>query len=392
MFAAKKQHVSIVAVLALLLPLGVAQDADEGGLVRVDVLEDETAPGDEAVATRFDREQVITLLTDQDLDRREGSFDALVRSARFDRGVYRLLSEISESRVDLELAWTARLALREVARGPMPFGAFGTADPGWRSLLQQEGMGDLDQLWGPGLENLRVWGLQDVFPGIFGGPPQGAGEIRNVEIQQDEQGVTLRIHETVDGETQPVREYRGESIEAILDANPELHEEMEFQGEILPGGIRFRLSWPPSGRSDRNLQELLEQLRRRGDPGEAFRKFLDPRRPGLKEYVTPLRPSEAVRTDVLGVRVAAVSPERAEDLGLEKGQGLYVASAYPGTIAHILGIGPGDVLLEVNGRPVAAADDVSAALAERTEGAPVTVVWIDAVGEKHTRSWRPAGK
>ncbi len=385
MFAAKIQHVSVVAILALLLPLGVTQEPDEGGLRRVDVLEDESAP-ENAVPTRFDREQLIMLLTERDLDQRERNFDTLVRSARMDHRVYRVLAEISESRVDLELAWTARLALREVERSPLSYGAFG---PGWSSLFPQ---GDLDRLVGPGLEDLRVWGLNDFFPRGRGVQAPGEGHIRNVEIQQDEQGLLLRIHETIDGEAQPVREYRGESIEAILDANPELHEEMEFQGEMLPGGIRFRLSWPQGGQGERNLQELLERLRHRGDPSEAFREFLGPQREELKDYVTPLRPIQAVRTDILGVRVGAVSPERAEELGLDEGQGLYVASAYPGTIAHILGIGPGAVLLEVNGLPVASADDITTALAKRADESLVTVVWIDTVDEKHTRSWRAGGK
>jgi S1-C subfamily serine protease len=95
-----------------------------------------------------------------------------------------------------------------------------------------------------------------------------------------------------------------------------------------------------------------------------------------------LAPTEPIRTDILGV---IARPATAD----EGGQGLHVRSTVPGSIAALLGIQGGDVLLEVNGRALSAIDDVTTALAERGENGQVAATWRDADGRRRTGTWHP---
>ena len=55
--------------------------------------------------------------------------------------------------------------------------------------------------------------------------------------------------------------------------------------------------------------------------------------------------------------------------------GAYVGRVAPGSAAARAGLQPGDVITELNLRPVSRADDVSAALASLRPGDRVVVVW-----------------
>jgi S1-C subfamily serine protease len=88
------------------------------------------------------------------------------------------------------------------------------------------------------------------------------------------------------------------------------------------------------------------------------------------------------------VVVVGISDERARELELDAGQGLLVQRTEPGTIAGVLGIGAGDVLAEINGRPIHSRDDIGAVLRERKDGEEVSVTWYDGAGHKRTRTWR----
>jgi S1-C subfamily serine protease len=85
-----------------------------------------------------------------------------------------------------------------------------------------------------------------------------------------------------------------------------------------------------------------------------------------------------------------VPAERARELGLAEGEGLYVHSSHPGTIAHLLGIGAGDVLLALDGQALASAADITVRMRARGAASELNAVWIDAQGEKHDRTWHPS--
>ena len=67
-------------------------------------------PGQEEA---FDAEHWLILLEERDLDLREESFDRLLRVARGSSEARKFLEELAESE-ERELAWTARMALREL--------------------------------------------------------------------------------------------------------------------------------------------------------------------------------------------------------------------------------------------------------------------------------------
>jgi hypothetical protein len=386
MFAPKIGLLVATATGALLLPLGVAQDAPPGGLERVDPAEDSAVPREGKIAARVDLERVITLLTTEDLDQREENFDRLVRMALSERKILGLLTDLADSRVDLELAWTARLALREVKQTSGPGGRGGRLFSGGVPLDTQ-GFSPFPL---PGMGDLESWGLREAVPGMRAWTRGNPGS-RRVEIQHDEQGVLLRIIEIRGGEEQAAREYRGESLETILEANPELEGEIDiqFQGSEIPEGLRFQFGVP--GARGIDFEKMVESLRRSRDPNVFFRVLVEPDEDALKEFLTPQRFSPVLRTDKLGVRVGGVSPELAGELGLEEGVGLQVHSAVPGMIAHRLQIGPGDILIQLDDTLLRTPDDISDALSRRAAKDPMKLVWINGLGEKQTRTWTPDG-
>ena len=69
--------------------------------------------------------------------------------------------------------------------------------------------------------------------------------------------------------------------------------------------------------------------------------------------------------------------------------GLHVDSVTPGTIAHVLGIKRGDLVIELNGPPLYGAQDVSKTLSAREKDADVVVVLIDKKGQRRTLTWKP---
>ena len=75
----------------------------------------------------------------------------------------------------------------------------------------------------------------------------------------------------------------------------------------------------------------------------------------------------------LGVLVMSLTPELRKHLGAAEDRGVLVAHVEPGTPAAAAGIAVGDVIVNVRGRAVGGAVDVSTALADVTEGQAVTV-------------------
>jgi len=88
------------------------------------------------------------------------------------------------------------------------------------------------------------------------------------------------------------------------------------------------------------------------------------------------------------VMVNKVTPQRARELSLS-GQGLYVERSYPGTYAYLLGVVGGDVLIELDGRPLREIEDIELAMRERAPEDKLELVWIDQLGQRQTKTWRP---
>ena len=74
-------------------------------------------------------------------------------------------------------------------------------------------------------------------------------------------------------------------------------------------------------------------------------------------------------SEKLGLSVQELTPEIAESLGIEPGtKGIVVAAVEPGSVAEDAGLRRGDVILEVNRRPVEAVSEYRKALQKLEKG------------------------
>lgn len=317
----------------------------------------------------FDRASWKKRITDSDLGQREAAFDRLAGIARRDPAAREALESWSRDESDAGLAWTSRLILREADRGPR-WGQGGT--PFDRSLFGQDFDGfsqrfdDLDALFG----DLRTQWDQMLhhLPSPSAGGRGGSSEsAQSLTLQSGPDGVTCKVTEKVDGE-ETTHEYTADSMEELLDANPELREKLGNHG-----GMVFSF---PNGHG--RIQTLLPRAYRGGvtfeDGGSG----------------TSGKAGEP-RTDRLGIYCALVDESTASELHIAPGEGLRVQSIEPGSLASILGLRTGDVVVDVNGTPIRSAEDVQKTLAARAESAEVSVVVVGSEGRR-TLTWKPAAK
>ena len=336
-------------------------------------------------------------LSDPDFPARAGALDEAAALAAHDAGMRAALEAWATGRD--ELAWTAWLALRQAdhadaapSRGLrtaphggawMPFvhppgTTFGPDGPTWPG--QQSGTPSPFGTWDPfGGGGLDVW-----FGGPFGAPglPDGA-ERGGLSISVGPDGVEVRVEEATDEGTE-TRTYGADSMEELEAAHPELFAEggalegFSADGPGLPGP-----GGPAVGDDDPFHGGLFGRAPLPG-PGSL---------PGGLRPALPVPPAPApevggpvLRDDVLGVMVAGTPGDGAE----APAGGLLVDSVVGGTIAAHVGVGPGDLVIEVAGARVRSAEDVAAALADREDGAPVKVRWVDPDGTLETGTWTPS--
>lgn len=307
-----------------------------------------------APATAADIEAWKQKLAAPDLDLREQSFDALVNAARRDEGLRAALETWARNEASGELAWTARLALREL--GPRN-------DP-WQGMRGRRGVFFLDPLEQDfDFDELRRRMFEDFdrsMPGfgprtgtpVSPAPQGGSGmtsrsESESLSLESGPDGVKCTITRTQDGRT-TTEEYRTNSIDELLEQHPELRGKVG--GGSARTGVPLRQGWP-----------------------------LD-----LQRQFAP-----EVRTDILGVAIVPLAADEATALGLEPGVGLRIERVEPGTIAQQLGLQRGHVLVEMNGKSLRSRDDVSRELQARESSGPVEVIVIDRWGQRRTRSWKP---
>jgi hypothetical protein len=298
----------------------------------------------------FDAHAWKEALGQADLDRRQASYDQLLDLARRDPAARAALDEWARGQD--ELAWTSRLALRELERGPSasPFGRSFGGD-GLDSLLQ-------DPFGASGLDHRQLFAeiekrLDELFgrlpsTGALGALPDaqapGASSQReSFQLESTPDGVKVRVEELKDGQTE-TREYEAKDMQELLELYPEL---------------RDRIQTDPFG-------------------GRDFRADLDSLRQRLQKLQQPT--PQGVPTDVLGVYVSSSGEE----------SGIRVDRIEPGTIAQAIGIQRGDVLLEINGTELFSAADVSRALEERQPDQQLAVKLRDRQGSERTLTWQPS--
>jgi len=299
----------------------------------------------ELAHTAFDAEEWRKALTDPDLDQRERSYRRFLDEASGNPEARAALEAWKAEGSDC-LAWTARLALGELERRERsPFG------PWMRSRIGSPFDVDFfdDPFFsGRGFRPLRP-GLMDELERQFDDLLRGARPLpggtgtqhsERFEMESGPDGVKVRVHSDVDGQEE-TRIYEAQSLEALLEAHPELREKIDV-GTQAPRVERDE------------LRALVDRLQR-GTP---------------------------MRTDVLGVLLDA------EGAGDELG--LSVESVLPGTLAEALGVQPGDLLLDLNGHELWSVRDVTQALRERAPADEVRLELIDGEGARVTRTWKPS--
>jgi hypothetical protein len=295
-------------------------------------------------------------LAQEDLDLREQAFDLALDAARRDEGLRSALQTWAKDTGTPELAWTARLVLRELKERQDPFAALG----GHRAL-------QLDPLGiGPGVDfdALRRRMFED-FGLVPGTPSQGStpapslpsiqSQSESFSLESGPDGVKCKVTKTVEGK-EVTEEYEAKTLDELLAAHPELRE------RVGGNGLSLRFGTPPAAGSA---------------PTDPF------------GWLTPV---PSVRTDILGVAVAPLSAEDSSELGLEPGLGLRVERIEPGTIAQQLGLQRGHILLELNGRKLHTRDDITEVLNARDKTGSLDLLLLDRWGQRRTRIWKPDTK
>lgn len=315
----------------------------DGRLVRVLGTDDPTEA--------FDSERWQTALQIEDLDQRERNFNELVELARRDPAVRQQLDAWAAGNDDL--AWTARLALREVRPVAAAFQLKPFSHQGLETRFGDlhERLRELETMFEDAGRGYGLWVENDfdLMPMPQGGATRQEAKSYQIEIGPD--GARVKVKENVDGQ-ESTEEYKGESLEELFEANPELRERIQ----VKTGGADL---W----------RDPFDNLRRRG-----------------------LLPDESLlpRTDMLGIEFEQPTPALAKRLDLEPGVGLVVLRTVPGTIANILGIKRNDVLIRLNDNELYNGDDVSRVLRERQPEADVAVTLVDARGQQRTLTWHPS--
>jgi len=186
--------------------------------------------------------------------------------------------------------------------------------------------------------------------------------------------VRVELREKNEKGEEEVQTYEAESMEALLDAHPELKD------KVGGGGIRFHLG---------------------SAPFDGMRRLVDPDTRDLDDLLggrstTPFRGGRllpiAPRTDVLGVQVLGPEHRTQPVEGVRSDLGLEVVEVLPGSLAAAAGVEVGDVIVSINGVEIASPEDVRGVLEKRGENGALKIETRDLEGVYHSREWVPAGK
>ena len=309
--------------------------------------------GEEVLSGDFDSELWAARLAEGDLDLRMAAYEAIVEAGSRDRTVFDCMQQWATDPSRGELAWTARMALREIERVPViqedPWG-FGTGTFDWfqDSPIGRMGVSPLE--FERSLQEKFEQLQRQMEKGFAPGAAPGRGvEQRLFSLEFGPDGMKMRTRQ-VDAEGDKEQQWEAQNIEELFKAHPEL--ESEFPGL---GGLRIRF----------------------GTPSIAVAPAVPPA-------------DEGPRTDVLGVECRVLAPGEAEVLGLPEGSsGLLVVRTVPGTIADELGVRRGDVLTSLNGAPLSDPLHITQALSRREAGALVHLRLFDAQVQERSVVWSP---
>lgn len=93
-----------------------------------------------------------------------------------------------------------------------------------------------------------------------------------------------------------------------------------------------------------------------------------------KETIQGKEPSKERGGSVMGMSLAPLTSEFAKRHGIEAEKGLVVLDVEPGSEADFIGITPGDVILEVDKKPIDSVEDFGAMLRSKRSGEPILLL------------------
>jgi hypothetical protein len=338
------------------------------------------------VEARVDTHAWESRLTSSDLDARELAFDELVNAARTDISLRYALQAWALDPSRNELAWSARMALREVDRQDHPLRV------AWvpRSGKRQPVMFQLHEPHGGAASapdskqdgNLRDMQFTGDFPlsdhrmlslssrRVLGIPMESRSPARRqgrFELNFQPEGVTLVVTEFSAGKAFQ-RTYAGASIEQLLRMYPDLRGKVPALSHI-------------------NTQHLS----RPAQQGLVGMVQLGPSSSGLPSNVE-MQVSLGTRpAKVLGVKCTALTVSEAERRLLGPGVGLLIEGRVPGSIAEALNLQRGEILVELLGQQLCSTEEISRLMDENSSH-KVIVKIIDRDGIEAIRSWSPSVK
>ncbi|TDJ78891.1 MAG: PDZ domain-containing protein [Planctomycetota bacterium] len=343
--------------LSSLLPTELASQADgaagasQGELVRIGPIAAPRVPRRFNGPDEFDRDAWRTALTQRDLDARERAFERLVGQAP---GPARAaLEEWAGDGNAPELAWTSRLALRELTRAARARRLLRGPAVHWLRAPPDE--------FHPGPVELfvqlehKLEQLMRAAPraGEWTQVPGGSGSSQVFQLHMGPNGVKLEVREVEDG-AESSETYEAATLPELLAAHPELKLRLNAV-RVFPQG------------TERDIHDLLARLRVR---------LVAPQAGAGVERSLP--------TDILGVYAVPRTKATPNDRGA-----LLVERIEPDTVAAVLDIRRGDFLLELNGVALATVDDVTRGLAAREPGADLRLT-IERGGRERTLIWKPS--
>jgi hypothetical protein len=223
----------------------------------------------DAFSRDFDRDRWEERLRQEDLDQRERSLDALLKRAHVDPIARAFLEELAKDPKGGELAWTARLALRELGRPNFAWQGFQPgADPLGSARRMQEWM---DQLF-----DQQGFGLRPPHPATQTAPGQkGLPALRGMQPGAPYRWRWSRTRRaparaSPRRSTAKRRQYQGEPAE-ILELNPELEGPRRAQHHVQAGTL-LDLQFDGQARRLRLLRQLRSSQRARPRaPGRVVR-------------------------------------------------------------------------------------------------------------------------
>ncbi len=327
-----------------------------------------TQPGQLTQIQGFDGVAWAAAMGETDLVKRKASYEELLALAQTNGAALETIKAWAADASRVELAWTAQLMLRELEHHvrvqPSPFGNLHSGP---------NGLHDLDSLFEAfsGRPGGRLFGFGDaqLFGGVdpFGGLDldkmlQGGLSSRSgVQVFQDADGIRVEVTETEDGKTQ-TKKYEARDLQELLESYPELEDRLG-SGRSLPG-FQF-------------------------DHGR-----MDPQAPQLDSFWKPQAGGGGLQLiepslDRLGVQMLTPDRRSLQYPGASAEVGLQVVAVLPGSLAELVGIRQGDLVISIDGHEIRGAQDVRKALAGTNATRKIDIRVMDDTGATHTRSWLP---